>query len=224
MPLRILIVEDIFLTRDQLKKLIAEEIPGSEIVAVESVGEGHREIEKLLARDLQFDAAVLDLNIPKEHGGPPEFDESLFTTVSRDMPETLLIAVSAHSDFMQVLEAKYRPPSDTPVKLLSLFIHKKDVDWAHQLIRALKSHLYGQPIRRELRELFGASGRPNAPVARRGGAARRGGLTHRLEALISDIRKHWEDLDNGLRAEIQEYFDVIPAASDEPRRVGLRGF
>ena len=95
---RILIVEDIRPTLDQLEKLLQEMNPATEVDGAETVDEAR---QMLVFRDREgetYDAAIVDFKLPMAPGENPEFDTTICDMVSERMPDALIVHITAYED------------------------------------------------------------------------------------------------------------------------------
>lgn len=203
---RVLVVEDIPLTKEQLVKVLHEGI--SEGVHVDAAGD----VEEALAfvrgaEDSQpYDVAILDFKLPEKQGEPPEIDVTVCAAITKTRHGTFIIHISGY-------------PSDVKVKDHVATCHAeeggaviidKSAGWSHEVLQKVRERLFGEPIRQQLEALFGpevaAGARPRSasisvPRARRC-------ATGVLNTLVSDIELYWADLNDGLRQRIRDIFVV----------------
>jgi CheY-like chemotaxis protein len=220
---RILIVEDISDTLEQLRMFFSERFPDAKVDAVETVAEGLESIKEAMESGRPYHAAVLDFKLPQDKGESPKVDESLCLEIRNRMSKALVAHITAYPDDPMVLRhlknvgLDYRDPR-------AIFISKLEVDWPDQLVRKVKAYLYGTRIEKQMDELFGTD--EQRAAAKRGRFSRpfsgsMGGksATHELAALFRDIAAHWDDLDERSQGRIQKMFYVN--TQTDPIRVSL---
>jgi CheY-like chemotaxis protein len=203
---RILIVEDIALTREQLAKRLLEELPGSCIVTSSNVEEGHAAIRNSQETGRLFDAAILDFKLPAQRGFNPEVDYSLEESFWKVPRGVLIVRFTAYPNQAEIQEY-FRNARDTRVRKI-LPIDKNEEGWSEKILRELKRDI----VARSMESLFGD---PTSYLSRRRS------VTLRLATLIREIELFWHDLEESQQQLIREYFDV-PEGKD-PIEVTLGG-
>lgn len=94
-PLNILVVEDEDDFRENLRKLLQENFPGSHVEEAASVREGRELLDR---KDrTRLDIVILDFRLPLPNGGQ-EIDTSLCRLVRERHPDSLVIHVTAKQD------------------------------------------------------------------------------------------------------------------------------
>lgn len=217
----ILVAEDALVTRVQLTKLIQEAIGEDvEVTSAETVASAIESVENLRSPGNVLAAAVIDVMMPINPGEAPQLAEPLVKYLSDTSPHTLVLFASAYDTAEEAgrMRAQY---TSEPGDSRSYFISKQPDGWGDEVVRKLKRHIYGGPIRAELKALFGDSPKcpPSAPASRIGG--RLSGIGSRLEVLTYQIRQHYLDLDDDLRSEILRHFE-IDASDRKNVTAGLR--
>lgn len=196
---RILLVEDILNTLEELRGLLREVFPDALIEIASTVAEGRDKIRTAAANSQSFDIAVLDFKLPAYKGLNPEIDESLCQEIKSGMPETLVIHITAFHEDSAVIKhiARHHTGKSGPRAEL---IQKNDY-WAEKLLSEIKAYL----IERQLYSLF--EKQAEATEIRKV-LSSSGSLTHMLAALSRDIAAYWHDLDDATKARIREYFET----------------
>jgi CheY-like chemotaxis protein len=218
---RLLLVEDVEGTLDQLYKLLTEVFADfAHIDPARSVAEGLQLIERAARERLPYDVAILDFKLPRESGHHPEIDESLCRAIQEQMRHTLVIHITAFPQdplVLSHLERWHNAPTEPRASCVS----KLNGGWARELIETLQSYLYGSRIQEQLEELLGV-GASGAALPARATTRTRGdrSLTHSLARLCRDISAYWPYLDAFLKKRINTYFVVD--ADQHPIRVGLK--
>src|SRR5580704_13504277 len=87
---RVLLVEDIEDTREQLKALIEEEITGCVVTTASDVLSGIDAIDRAVEAGIVFDAGVLDVKLPETAGEHPSSDEKVCGAFRVRMPKGLV--------------------------------------------------------------------------------------------------------------------------------------
>ncbi len=202
---RILIVEDIRRTIDELSALLGEAFHDSQIDKAETVNGAKAMIETAFSARRNYDAVILDFKLPLEKGENPEDDESICRLLRQRMPAALVAHITAH-------------PSDDAVKKHMRSVHaeqvgytaidhsKLNVDWPSTLLRRLKEFLYGTRIEKQMNALFGFGA--TRAIAGRSRVRGNGGVTHELAALTYDIVRFWPELNDKTQKRVHEVFEV----------------
>lgn len=232
---RILIVEDIKRTLDQLTKYISaafKEPNGESSVALhtaEGVEDARRVIQAAADNNQPYHAVILDFKLPEQAGGNPELariDQSLCLLIRQTMRSTLVAHITAYIED-EVVREHLRLVHDEKVTPALTFL-KADPEYAIKLVDELRSFLYGTRIEEQIALIFGEP-RPLAFAARvRGRQPERGrqrtraerSLTHDIAALRRDIAAHWHHLDQKRREWVRQFFRVDDET--KPVRVSLR--
>ncbi|OGW16671.1 MAG: hypothetical protein A3G93_00470 [Nitrospinae bacterium RIFCSPLOWO2_12_FULL_45_22] len=218
---RILIVEDIELTLEQLEKTLSEEFPQSTIDTAETVKEGLERIEAAVDKGQHYHAAVLDFKLPEDKGKQDEVDESLCEKIRHEMPDIIVAHISAYPGDPKIqdhVKNYHLDRRDSSAALIS----KDEVDWPSELVKKLKEFLYGTRIEEQINNLFRkqpVSAYREPIYRRRTGTIGNGSVTHELAALFRDILENWTALDDRLRTRIMSLFRVD--TSSDPIRIGL---
>lgn len=192
---RILLVEDILNTLEQLRELLQEVFPNLLIETASTVAEGQNKIKS----SQTFDIAILDFKLPVEKGLTPEIDKSLCQEIKSRMPQTLVIHITAfhEDDAVNKHIARYHAGKNDP----SAELIQKGDDWPEKLISKIKAYLIEQQLYNLFEKQAEAAG---ARKVSRGS----GSFTHMLAALSRDIVAYWSDLDDPTKAKIREYFET----------------
>jgi CheY-like chemotaxis protein len=210
---RILVVEDIELTIDQLSQLMQEEMEEMEIVVAKSVEEALAAVENAHNLRQPFCAVVLDFFLPKKWGGQPSVDESVCDRVTQMPWGDLLIAhVTAFDDpAIEKHLAESHAQKGWPTDLW----FRKEPGWTRRLLQELKGYLMVEELR-----IF----RPPDECAERGPSGSDAwsdtSLSLRMSRLVRRIQLYWDDLDPRIRSQVFEHFDIDETVS--PIRVSLR--
>jgi CheY-like chemotaxis protein len=214
---RILIVEDVLHTLEELCSVLQEEFPTALVEMASTVEEGSKKIAIAASSNQPFDFAILDFNLPARKGENPEINESLCREIKSKMPETLVMHITAFHEDPAVIKhiALHHARPNTP---RAEIINKTDNtgktgSWVDKLLSEIKTNL----IDRQLVNLFGRQADMNDFRADK---KHGGSLTHKLATLGRDITAYWHDLDDPIKTKIQEYFDV--SANTAPVRATLR--
>ncbi len=217
---RILIIEDIKNTLDQLEQFLLETFPDSQIDRAETVSQGRALIEEAQTVGLPYHTVILDFKLPKETGDNPEDDESLCELIRRKMPQALLAHITAYSED-QAVQDHLRKSHIEQIGHNVFALSKSDVFWPNQLVTTMSAYLYGSRILKKLRFLFSESGQAISvdDWAGRSHVRGSGGLTHEIADLRREISAHWHELDERVQKEIQKIFIVDTLR--EPVRVSL---
>lgn len=206
---RILIVEDIESTLEQLHGLLAETFPGSQIDRAQTVKEGRALIEAAYHGEAPYHAVILDFKLPLDVGENPEADESLCELARRRMRYALIAHISAYTSDGEVQDHLRKVHVET-VGDRAFALSKANSIWPEELLKKMKSYLYSTHILHRLQLLFGTAGAMAEADYELGARVRGadGHRTHELSDLSYQIEAHWYDLDESARQQIQEVFRV----------------
>jgi CheY-like chemotaxis protein len=219
---RILIIEDIEGTLNQLQELLSEVFPGAQIDTAPAVKEAHELIKEGWDEAQPYQAIILDFKLPAEVGENPEVDESVCKVIKNLTPPPLVAHITAYpqdklvADHINAFHTKQISPS-------ALALSKLDKDWANQLLESLRAHLYGKRIEEKMEAMFGKEDVAVFHARTRAGREEPVGersRTHELANLCREISAHWGDIDERLRLRIQRKFLIDDDA--RPVRVSLR--
>jgi CheY-like chemotaxis protein len=206
---RILIVEDIKNTLEQLVDLIALHFPDSQIDKATTVKEVLVWLATAEAEGWEYDAVILDFRLPVDKGEYPNGSEVLCLAIRQKMPQAFIAHITAHPNDKEVKEHMQRVHREQ-VGFNAIDLSKLEVIWPEKLLDQLKQFLKGRRIEAQLETLF-----PSAMASRAGAGRDRvraaGGVTHQLAALSRDIIDFWPDLDEKMKEKIQQFFHVDEA-------------
>jgi DNA-binding LytR/AlgR family response regulator len=217
----ILIVEDIEPILEELRLCFAREFPDSTIDCARTVNEGLRLIDSAREKGWPYHAAVLDFMLPKDVGEEEEVAESLCCEIRDMQHDTLVIHITSYIHRAGIAKHPRRLHQERSDPR-ALMIDKSEISWVAELLKNLKSYLYGNHIEARMDQLF----RPSKDAHSISGffPARRsspdkGSLTIELAILCCEIASHWKDLDHKLQNRIKATFDVDTAK--DPVRISL---
>jgi CheY-like chemotaxis protein len=196
---RILLVEDILNTLDELRELLKEAFSDVLVETASTVEEGLDKIKVAEGRNQPFDVAILDFKLPAHKGLNPETDETLCIEIKSRMPGTLVIHITAFHEDVAVAKhiTRHHTGKNTPrVELI-----QKSAYWPEKLLSATKSYLIEQRLGALFERQIGGS---EARKAMSGA----GSLTHQLAALSRDIATYWRDIDEPTKKEIRDNFEI----------------
>lgn len=174
---RVLIAEDSQITREQLRKLIVEELPDTEVLCASSVREVRELIDDTLETERYFDAAVLDFKLPEDRGFNPEPEMNLQYSLLKLSSRTLIIRITAFPDDTVIREFQEIARSKTFPRILPL--SKEIPGWTSRVTTELKRD-------RIARHLDALSSPP------RGTLERLDDVTFRLALLARDVVLFWK--------------------------------
>jgi hypothetical protein len=191
-----------------LKRAIGENNIQYDLTAFEDEAMGY--VDRAIEQEWPYDAALIDFQLPDPVTGGFRMALSVCKHIMNTMPKALVIHMTGYLDDPEIRDN---------VREMNLErVGPKELDFAkgsssYDIVKALKAHLFGSPIRRQLDELFG--GWEDQPYMRRPFAGRAGspgarGVTHRIAALTRDITTYWDDLPDDLQARIRTIFYIDP--------------
>lgn len=196
---RVLIAEDSQITREQLRKLIVEELPDTEVLCASSVREVRELIDDTLETERYFDAAVLDFKLPEDRGFNPEPEMNLQYSLLKLSSRTLIIRITAFPDDTVIREFQEIARSKTFPRILPL--SKEIPGWTSRVTTELKRD-------RIARHLDALSSPP------RGTLERLDDVTFRLALLARDVVLFWKDLDDSDRELVGKYLSIESDGSE----------
>jgi DNA-binding NarL/FixJ family response regulator len=208
---RFLITDDEEGTSELLQEHLSEQIPEAQVECALTVKEAHRLIEEAYNSRELYDAVVLDINLPKDAGHFPEFDESVCHDIKDLMPKTIVAHISAYLD-EEIVQKHIKRVHDEEIDR-SFRLSKRDVEYFLKLSSKLRTFLYGIRIQNQMDKLFGQDDEPAFSSRNRRQRASAGderSVTHELAALSRNIAANWDDLDESLRARVKRTFEVTP--------------
>ncbi len=219
---RLLLVEDVEATLEQLTALLLEEFEQSLTVdGATNVADGLGRIEQANT-SLPYDVAILDFKLPTRTGHMDEIDESLCLAIRDLSPDTLVIHITAYPDDQKVknhLARHHTGPEDAPAALVS----KLEADWPEQLVACARTFLYSQRVSAQLDDLSSQRPRKGGAHRERVGSEQPQGdrsLTHTLARLLRDIVAYWPHLSETVKRRVRTLFNVDE--SQEPILVKVK--
>ncbi|NOT60210.1 MAG: response regulator transcription factor [Acidobacteria bacterium] len=203
---RILIVEDIKNTLEQLFDLITMDFPDSQIDQAATVREALEWAGKAETEGWEYDAVILDFRLPLDKGEHPEGSEVLCRHIQQKMPHAFIAHITSHPNDKVVKEHMVQMHREQ-VGYSAIDLSKLEVIWPEKLLKKLKEFLKGQSLETRLKAVF-----PEALAARAGMGRDRvraaGGITHQLAGLSRDIIDFWPDLNDKTKELIRQFFVV----------------
>jgi CheY-like chemotaxis protein len=226
---RILIVEDIKGTLKELTEFIsaAFEEPDGEINvsihAAESVSEAKQLIEEAHGKRRPYHAVILDFMLPPQPGKQTAIDESLCALIRISMKSTLVAHITMYTEDPAVKDHLRRVHQEE-IHPQSFALAKSDGRYAIELVKKLRTFLYGKRIEEQMNLLFGEQAELSYIARGRGRAVPNRSKIERdstldIASLRRDIVAHWPDLDERLKERIQLVFRVDP--DSKPVRISL---
>jgi len=180
-------------------------IQGSQVDTAENVVTGIGKFREAYEARASYDAVVLDFKLPTTPGENPEVDSTICQEIVRTRPDTLVVHITAYpldNEIEKHLQAVHLEQIGPRV----VFLSKLDLDWSEQLVKRLRSFLYGRRIEQQFDQLFVA---PAGEAGARFRPRYAGGITHPLAALSRDIIAHWEEIDEALQRKIKRQMYVV---------------
>ncbi len=203
---RILIVEDIKHTLEQLFDLIALHFPDSQIDQAATIREALALLGTAETEGWEYDAVILDFRLPVDEGEHPDGAELLCLAIRQKMPQAFIAHITAYPNDEEV-KAHMQRVHREQAGYSAIDLSKLEVIWPEKLVDQLKQFLKGQRIEAQLEALF-----PSALTSRAGAGRDRvraaGGVTHQLAALTRDIVDFWPDLDEKTKEKVRQFFQV----------------
>ena len=227
MEWRVLVVEDMENTRQQLVQLLKETVGDVDVDQAGSVCDALDLITQAHASGKDYHVAILDFKLPKTARDNPEVDVSVCSRVRDLMPNAFIVHFTGYAGdrevdvHMSTVHGQARPD-----QARCWLIDKGSADWPGELLAQIKGFLEGTRktlararVREGLDELFGASETGSARGAYKGAGFERC-VTHELESLCHDISRLWDDLDDDLKKRVNEHLTVL--CDGRNVRVGLK--
>jgi CheY-like chemotaxis protein len=203
---RILIIEDIKNTLEQLYDLIALDFPDSQIDKAATIREALALLATAETEEWEYDAIILDFRLPADKGEHPDGSEVLCFAIRQKMPQAFIAHITAHPDDTEVKEHMRRVHCEQ-AGYSAIDLSKLEVIWPEKLLDQLKQFLKGRRIEAQLEALF-----PSGLAARVGAGRDRvraaGGVTHQLAALTRDITDFWTDLNEKTKEKVLQFFQI----------------
>jgi len=215
---RILIIEDVEETVEQLQSLLLEAFPGAQADKAANAEEALRRIQESVEPPAwPYDAVVTDFRIPRSRGGLPEVHPEVFQAIRDHLPNGVVAGITAFSAEEDVIDQLLNTLNRGPDDPRSFWLSKTQNEWPTKLVRRLAAHLYDPPIEAKVDKLAfsfrsRASDCPGGPWP---GVS----MTHELADLTREIVQHWDYLSEGLKRKIRSVFDVNE--SERPIRISL---
>ena len=218
---RILIVEDHIGTLYSLKELFYDEFEDIKVDTSDNIDEAIDLVTKIQNEALFYDISILDLMLPKKHGGDAGFYKNLILEIRDKIPETFIVCITSFPDQVKVFEHLTGICLDMNFPRVCFF-SKLDDNWPEMLISRARMYLYSNLITNKLNALYRKENSSELSFWSKYNPAFEGRtLTYALADLTRDIIKHWDDLDDRLQRRIKEKFDVDTL--DTPIRISLSG-
>jgi DNA-binding response OmpR family regulator len=142
---RFLIVEDDEDLLEELGRAFARWFPDSKIATAFAIDKALQLIEDARSASWSYDAAILDMKLPKQRGLGDEVDDALCCRIREIMNQTLVIHITGHVRDEKVLENLtnfHQHPSDPR----SILIDKNNVKWMDELKKTAGAYLYGSLV------------------------------------------------------------------------------
>ena len=204
--IRILIVEDILTTLNELVTLLLEVFPGAHIDRAGTVDKATDHLERCRSEGVTYDAVVLDFKLPQGMGCPPMVNTALCDKIRSHMPNVPVWHVTAYPEDREVTDhilLSHSSPDEPPFVLIS----KSKADWAITLVTGIERHFYSRILNQRLDDVFGAES--NASRLRDRRQWRDGHLTHELRACSAEIEALWgKPLTDNVRRRVEKYFEL----------------
>ena len=219
---KVLIVDDVEDTLDQLKKYFTEAFPEAAVETALTVADARRLIEKAYGDKRPYHAVALDFMLPPDHLGQAPLPDVTLCRLLKDLRWPTVVAhMTSHPEDADV-RRHIKEAHVEQINPWAFALSKRDDDFAEQLVSRLKAFLYAHRIEERMSRLFGAETNYVSPArARFSGGYNNGArsVTHELAALCREIGLHWTDLDEDFRRKLSEVFKVDTESS--PVRVSL---
>jgi CheY-like chemotaxis protein len=186
-----------------LKDVYPEWLPD----AAGSVDDATALIDEAVERGSPYDVVILDLHLPKKQGFMPAPSLHLTEYAFRQLPEALIIQVTAYEDDRDLKEKLLTPKLQDPDRRL-LFLPKRE-GYPLQIASLAIQRVLGDPIEDQLDDMFGSdqtlhSGRRSRSSSHETGLS----LTHRMADLRGRISTSWKYLSPELQGRIRRNFKV----------------
>ena len=214
---RLLLVEDDKHTNHELLRLLVAEFPGSRVASAMTAAQARQIVQASVQEP--FDLAILDFQIPEREGVNAEIDPRLCELIRASARNTKVAHITAFpkdplvKKHLNEFHQDWRDPQ-------AIVVSKLNTDWPEQLLRHMKTYLFGLDIEERLGDLVTVSSPDNSQrLYRTGTHSGRGSLTMEVAQLCRDIARHWDDLDERTQGRIKSVVHVN--ADVKPVRVSL---
>lgn len=204
---RVLIVEDIEETRENLAELLRDKYDEWVVDGAGSVNEAEAMVRKSISEEQPYDVLIVDYMLPKQRGYVPEPALDFTAKALECLPHVLLIQITAFmSD--EALQAKLIHPMLAHPDPRMMFV-EKNKDWTDEVTRIALQRILGDPIEDQMDDLFGSElPAYSGHRSRRGRAPETISLTHSLASLRGLITHSWDHLSPDLQQRIRSKFKV----------------
>jgi CheY-like chemotaxis protein len=204
---RVLIVEDIEATRQNLSSLLSEMYDQWAVDGVESVAEADTKVEDALSKGEPYDLLIVDYHLPASRGSNPEPALDFTMRVFERLPNALVIQITAYMGEGDLQAKLIHPMLANPDPRLA-FVPKND-GWSKEVCKIALQRVLGDPIEDQLDNLFGAELSVHSGYrSRRGRSPETISLTHSLASLRGLITASWDHLSPDLQNRIRSKFRV----------------
>jgi CheY-like chemotaxis protein len=138
-PLRVLVVEDDSVAREQLRLLLGEKLPKVEMHMTTTQEQAISAVRRAAAQGREYDIALLDMSLPLRSGEVPEVNQDVYRELRDKMHDAVVIHTTAYPDdpglMKLILEEAQRPPLEPR----SVFLSKLNAEWPSELVRFVSS-------------------------------------------------------------------------------------
>jgi CheY-like chemotaxis protein len=138
-PLRLLVVEDDSVAREQLRLLLDEKFPKLEMHMVTTQEQAISSVRRAALEGRNYDLALLDMNLSSHPGEVPEGNQDVYRELRDKMHDAVVIHTTAYPDdpglMKLILEEAQRPPLDPR----SVFLSKLNAEWPSELVKFVSS-------------------------------------------------------------------------------------
>ncbi|HYH67350.1 MAG TPA: hypothetical protein VD866_21815 [Urbifossiella sp.] len=207
--LNILIVEDVEITLNSMRRYLTTRYPGARVDTATTVADAFRRLEWARLNNLTYTIFVLDFKLPKAPGENPEIDTTLRKQVLESSTrDAVVFHITAYQDDEGILQ--FLVDVQSIEKARPIVIDKLKSTWTDELYDLIARKLHGDRIRARLLRLFGDPRAAERPLyfedpSRPTGD---GTLTLQFRDLFQDIADHWKSLDDTLKTRIREVLVV----------------
>jgi CheY-like chemotaxis protein len=206
----ILIVEDSRETREGLRAVLQDVYKNWIVDVAGSVEEAKTKIKTSILERIPYDLVIQDYQLPLRTGGNPEGSLDLTDYLVGELPNALIIQITAFPDSPQLKDKVIQPMLANPDRRLMFVEKDMRSSWVKRLSQIAGDRLLGDPITKLLDELFPIDSSPAhaQSSARFAWSPESTSLTQSLASLRNLIVESWDHLSPERKASIKERLKI----------------
>lgn len=205
--IRVLLLEDMELTANQLVKCLQETLPDVVVDSKTTASDAVRIVESSFEKRQCYDVCILDSKIPRVAGDPPEVHPDVCFTISENAPNALIVHLTAFPEDRSVIKQLHEQLGKD-IKGRSILIGKNDPNFMEKLLTAIVRFVVERKVDARMKNLFGERSSIGEGAQTRSPATHVAHVTQELAALARDISKHWSCLSETMKTRIKEEFYI----------------